>query len=32
MVQGEYRANALSDFLKGDNAENVKNLSYISKF
>ena len=32
MVQGEYRANALSDFLKGDNAENVKNLSYISRF
>lgn len=32
MVQGEYRANALSDFLKGDNAENVKNISYISKF
>lgn len=32
MVQGEYRANALTDFLKGDNAENVKNISYISKF
>lgn len=32
MVQGEYRTNALSDFLKGDNVENVKNLSYISKF
>ena len=32
MVQGEYRANALSDFLKKDNVENVKNLSYISRF
>lgn len=32
MVQGEYRANALSDFLKGDNLENVKDVSYISKF
>lgn len=32
MVQGEYRANALSDFLKRDNAENVKNISYISRF
>ena len=32
MVQGEYRANALTDFLKGDKAENVKNISYISRF
>ena len=32
MVQGEYRANALSDFLKEDKVENVKNISYISRF
>lgn len=32
MVQGEYRANALTDFLKGDSVENVKNISYISRF
>lgn len=31
MVQGEYRANALSDFLKGDK-EQVKDLSYITKY
>ena len=32
MVQGEYRANALADFLKGDNAENTKKISYISRY
>ena len=32
MVQGEYRAKALSDFLKGDNPDNVKEVSYISKY
>lgn len=32
MVQGEYRANALSDFLKEDKVQNVKNISYISRF
>lgn len=31
MVQGEYRQNALSDFLKGDKDE-IKNLSYITKY
>lgn len=31
MVQGEYRVNALSDFLKGDKEE-VKGLSYITKY
>lgn len=31
MVQGEYRATALSDFLKGDK-ENVKDISYITKY
>lgn len=31
MVQGEYRQNALSDFLKGDRDE-IKNLSYITKY
>lgn len=29
MVQGEYRANSLSDYLKG---ENLKEVSYISKY
>lgn len=33
MVQGEYRAQALTDWLKGDNNINtVKNISYISKY
>lgn len=32
MVQGEYRANALSDFLEGSKGEDVKNASYISKY
>lgn len=32
MVQGEYRANALSDFLEGYKGEDVKNASYISKY
>ena len=32
LVQGEYRQQALSDFLKGDNAENVKEVSYISRY
>lgn len=31
MVQGEYRQNALSDFLKWDKDE-IKNLSYITKY
>lgn len=31
MVQGEYRALALSDFLKGDKDE-VKDISYITKY
>ncbi len=32
MVQGEYRANALTDFLKGSNKENVKEVSYITRY
>ena len=32
LVQGEYRSQALTDFLKGDNAENVKEVSYISRY
>ncbi len=32
MVQGEYRANALSDYLKGEDLETAKNISYISRF
>lgn len=32
MVQGEYRANALSDFLKGTNKENMKEISYITRY
>lgn len=31
MVQGEYRAVTLSDFLKGDR-ENVKEISYITRY
>ena len=31
MVQGEYRATALSDFLKGDK-ESVKEISYITRY
>ena len=31
MVQGEYRAIALSDFLKGDKEE-VKNISYVTRY
>ena len=31
MVQGEYRANALSDFLRGDK-EKVKDISYITRY
>lgn len=31
MVQGEYRANALTDFLKGDK-DNVKEVSYITRY
>lgn len=31
LVQGEYRATALSDFLKGDQ-ENVKEVSYITRY
>lgn len=32
MVQGEYRAAALSDFLKGDSRENAKEVSYITRY
>lgn len=32
MVQGEYRATALSDFLEGSKGDDVKNASYISKY
>lgn len=32
LVQGEYRSQALTDFLRGDNAENVKGVSYISRY
>lgn len=32
MVQGEYRSNALSDFLEGTKGEDVKNASYISRY
>lgn len=32
MVQGEYRANALTDFLKGDDVEKIKDVSYISRY
>lgn len=32
MVQGEYRAKALSDLLKGKDADTVKAASYISKY
>ena len=32
MVQGEYRAKTLSDWLKGDNIESIKEASYISKY
>lgn len=31
LVQGEYRTEALSDFLKG-NSEDVKNISYLTRF
>lgn len=31
MVQGEYRANALTDFLKG-NKDDVKEISYITRY
>ena len=32
MVQGEYRAKALTDFLKGKDIDSIKNASYISKY
>lgn len=32
MVQGEYRAAALTDFLKGDSRENAKEVSYITRY
>lgn len=32
MVQGEYRADSLSDYLKGEDLETTKNISYISRF
>lgn len=32
MVQGEYRASALTDFLRGDSRENAKEVSYITRY
>lgn len=32
MVQGEYRATALTDFLRGDSRENAKEISYITRY
>lgn len=32
MVQGEYRAAALTDFLRGDSRENAKEISYITRY
>lgn len=32
LVQGEYRNQALTDFLNGDNIANVKEASYISRY
>lgn len=32
MVQGEYRALALTDFLRGDSRENAKEVSYITRY
>lgn len=32
MVQGEYRAAALTDFLRGNSRENAKEISYITRY